>query len=664
MCGIAGVINLDGSPVEINRLGPMVQSLRHRGPDEEGVFQDGEVGLAHSRLSIIDLSGGRQPMQNCARSACIVFNGEIFNFVELMEFLEGKGHRFATRSDTEVILNLYTEYGLDCVHLMNGQWAFALWDAGKKRLFLSRDRFGILPLFYAKVGRSLVFASEIKSVLAFPGVQVGMDLEALRQVFTYWSPLAPRTPFRNVFQLPAGHSLIVEDGEIRIQQYYGLDYSETDSKAKVSPAEEQRCAEELSELLMDSTRIRLRADVPVGAYLSGGLDSSIITALAQKYVGSSLCTFSVAFQDRGLDESAYQEEVVRALATTHRTICCTEDEIGRVLPEVIWHTECPVLRTAPAPLFLLSKLVRESGFKVVLTGEGADEFQGGYDIYKEAKIRAFWAAQMDSKRRPLLLSRLYPYLSGLQKQSPAYLQAFFHVDGIGPADPLFSHIPRWGLTAKSHLFFSADVRAGWREESDYTDMQQLLPARFGSWDLFSRAQYLEGSFLLPGYLLASQGDRMTMAHSIEARYPFLDHRVVEFSSRISPRLKMKVLREKFLLKRALGGMIPKAVAERPKQPYRAPDAASLFDPATHQARHEYVEEMLSPRRIHDFGIFDPAPVQKLVEKAKAGRATGFLDNAALVGILTTQLLIDQFVAHLKEGYSDAANRAGIAPVCR
>lgn len=663
MCGIAGFVNFDNRPADRTLLSRMIRTLQYRGPDDMGSYVDGPVALAHNRLSIIDLAGGKQPMATSQDAVWITFNGEIFNYVELREDLVKKGHHFATRSDTEVILHLYDEYGLDCVQHMNGQWAFAIWDKKNKRLFLSRDRVGVRPLFYTTAGDSFIFGSEVKALFAHPTVDRKLNVSALGQVFTYWFPLAPGTPFEGVEELPPGHSLTVENGQIKTHRYWQLDFSATDAACVQSPRAQERYESDFFNLLLDATRIRLRADVPVGAYLSGGLDSSVTTALAQRFVGSNLCTFSVAFEDPTLDESVFQQDVVRSLETKHRTIRCSADDIGEVFPAVIWHAERPILRTAPAPLFLLSRLVRESGFKVVLTGEGADEFLGGYDIYKEAKIRAFWAAQPDSLRRPLLLKRLYPYLNGLQKQSPAFLQAFFHASPEDVNDPFFSHIPRWELTRKSEVFFSPAIREEFQNCQGYADIRRLLPSKFGSWGKFSQAQYLEAAFLLPAYLLSSQGDRVAMAHSVEGRYPFLDHRVIQFAASLPPQLKMKVLNEKYILKKVFGDLVPPSVRNRPKQPYRAPDSVSFFDPITGRARQPYVDELLSPDCIRKAGIFDPSAVQKLVTKAKTGRASSFLDNAALVGVLSTQLLIHQFIHNFEERISHAADRAASTAVC-
>jgi asparagine synthase (glutamine-hydrolysing) len=641
----------------------MIGAVAHRGPDGSGVYQNGELGFAHARLSIIDLAGGHQPMSSADGDISITFNGEIFNFVELRRELEQQGHQFLTRSDTEVILHLYRQYGIECVNRMNGQWALAIWDRPRKRLFLSRDRLGVRPLFYNWTNNDLVFGSEAKALLAHPGVNAKINCSALHEVFTYWFPISPSTMFEGIEQLPPGHSLLVENGESKLIKYWELDFKDGDPRVEMSDRQEAALAEELGALLLDATRIRLRADVPVGAYISGGLDSSITAALARKCIGPSLHTFSLAFNESHLDESKYQMEVAEFLGTDHKVVRCSPSDIGEVFADVVWHMETPVLRTAPAPMFMLSRFVHEQGFKVVLTGEGADEFWGGYDIFKEAKVRSFIAANPDSKWRPLLLKKLYPYMEGLQKQSPAFLRTFFHTGRGQALHPLFSHIPRWELTQRSQMLFSEDVRAANYNADPWSSVTDHLPRGFENWTPFRRAQYLEAGFLLPDYLLSSQGDRVAMAHSVEGRYPFLDYRLVEFSMRVPSRLKMKALNEKYLLKQAFKNHIPKSVLERPKQPYHAPQSTSFFDPQTERATTDYVEEMMSPERIRDFGIFNIASVQKLVDKAKSGNAVSFLDNAALVGVMSTQSLIDQFTIHFEERLSHESDRERPAAVC-
>ena len=622
----------------------MVAALSHRGPDGRGVHVDGEIGLGHARLSIIDLAGGKQPMSNPEGTIWISFNGEIFNYVELRSGLMDRGWRFTTKSDTEVILRLYEEMGEDCVHELNGQWAFAIWDARQGKLFLSRDRMGIRPLFYARTAERLLFASEVKALFA-SGADLDrrIDLQALDQIFTFWVTLPPRTAFEGISQLPPGHSMIVQDGRTTIVKYWEPSYEPED--AEDSPANVKIRSEELLKLLEDATRIRLRSDVPVGAYLSGGIDSSFITALIQRVHKGKLKTFSVAFDDAEFDESAYQQSASAFLGTEHQQVRCSYQDIGQVFPQVVWHAEQPILRTAPAPLFRLSSLVHESGFKVVLTGEGADEILGGYDIFKEAKIRRFWAANLDSRRRPLLLKRLYPYMQNLQTQSDVYLKSFFHTSESDRESPFFSHLPRWQLTSMLKMFFSKDVRSQLASRDVYRDLRDVLPGEYAGWPHFCQAEYLETAYLLPGYILSSQGDRMAMAHSVEGRYPFLDHRVVKFAGRLSPSLKMKVLNQKFLLKRAAEGLIPSEIISRPKQPYRAPDGKSFFQPEA----LPYVEQLLAPEALVRSGIFDPPAVTALVKKFKAGRAIGVKDNMALVGILSTQLLTESFIDHFQPG---------------
>jgi asparagine synthase (glutamine-hydrolysing) len=385
----------------------------------------------------------------------------------------------------------------------------------------------------------------------------------------------------------------------------------------------------------------LRSDVPVGAYLSGGLDSSVITGLVKRLVPERLQTFSIAFDSDEFDESAYQDEVVQFLNAQHTRASCSGTDIARVFPDVVRHTERPIVRTAPAPMFLLSRLVRDSGFKVVLTGEGADELFGGYDIFKEAKIRAFWASRPDSTRRPLLLKRLYPYLQDVQSQPDAYLQAFFRI-GAGSANCFFSHLPRWQLTARLKQLFSTDVQSELAPTDAFADLKATLPEDFERWDWFARAQYLETAILLPGYILSSQGDRVAMAHSVEGRFPFLDHRVVQFAASLPARFKLKVLNEKYILKRVARPLVPAVVTRRTKQPYRAPDAIAFMTPDG-GGLPEYVETLLAPDRIAEDGIFDPAAVRQMVSKARAGRLRSARDNMAFVGVLSTQLFVDQFV---------------------
>jgi asparagine synthase (glutamine-hydrolysing) len=650
MCGIAGVLNFKAEGVPADLLQQMVGMIRHRGPDASGVYTAGQVGLGHARLSIIDLSGGQQPMSNADQSLWITFNGEIFNYVELREELVQKGYRFATHSDTEVILHMYEDKGEECVRFLNGQWAFAIWDAKRQKLFLSRDRAGVRPLFYCQTTGAFVFASEIKSIFAHPTVERNIDVVALDQVFTYWCTVPPQTMFKGIQELPPAHSMVVEDGKLRVWPYWSLDYSALHDKMS-----EEDCADQLLQLLNDATRLRLRSDVPVGAYLSGGLDSTVITALIQRCSGTKLKTFSVTFDDPEFDESFYQQEVITYLGTDHQSVRCSYQDISRIFPGVIWHTEKPILRTAPAPLYLLSQLVRDQGYKVVLTGEGSDEFLGGYDIFKEAKIRRFWAANVASRYRPLMLKRLYPYLQNLQAQSNAYRQAFFHINASDVSNPFFSHLPRWELTSKLKMFLSESVKSVIASSDTYREMRRLLPAGYEQWGGFSQTQYLEAMGLLPGYILSSQGDRMAMAHSVEGRFPFLDYRVVEFSTTIPARFKMKVLNEKYILKRAVGTLIPSSVKKRPKQPYRAPDARSFFHQDSQAARHAYVNELLSCKQIQKNGLFNPLAVQKLVDKAKKGQIIGAKDNMALVGILSTQLLMEQFINNMRRHVVHADN---------
>ena len=635
MCGIAGLQTASGQTPDPEMLRRMVAAIRHRGPDGDGFHVEPGIGLGHARLSIIDLGGGAQPIHNETQDVWITYNGEVFNYIELRRMLEQRGHRFYTSTDTEVIVHLYEELGDRFVEELNGQFAFALWDRPRRRLILARDRAGILPLYYARVPGGIVFASEVKAILASGLVAPALDPNGLDELMTFWAPLAPRTVFRGVNQLGPGEMLVVEGSNSNVRSYWRWQFP---ASGEHRHAGQSQLQEELLETLADATQIRLRADVPVGAYLSGGLDSSSLVALLKERVPHTLQTFSIGFDDAGLDESSHQRTVVRHLQTEHNHVQCSLADIAQVFPRTILHSESPILRTAPAPMQLLSRLVRQSDVKVVLTGEGADEVLGGYDIFKEAKVRQFWARQPESAWRPALLKRLYPYLDLTTAQSAAYLKEFFGVGLQRPDDPFFSHLPRWATTAQCKLFFSDEFRA----QIDGTATERLratLPADIARWHAFNRAEYLEARTLLPSYLLSSQGDRMLMASSVEGRFPFLDHRLIEFANRLHPRYKMRVLREKHLLKEAIRSRLPAATVDRHKQPYRAPDAAAFLGPQA----PDYVNELMARDRLARYGYFDPDKVSRLMSKLMRAKTPAARDNMAFVGVLSTQLWHTRFV---------------------
>jgi asparagine synthase (glutamine-hydrolysing) len=641
MCGIAGLWFRDPSRMaDRAQLTRMIGAIPHRGPDGTGYHIEPGVGLGHARLSIIDLGGGAQPIHNTDETVWITYNGEVFNYVELRQELLARGHQFYTQSDTEVIVHAYDEYGDDFVRHLNGQFAFALWDRKKRRLLLVRDRAGILPLYYSVVssgqGETVVFGSEVKALTASGLVQPALDPDGLDELMTFWAPLAPRTIFAGVSQVGPGEMLVLDEKGVSRRRYWHWEFPEVGSLRREDP---EKLKAELLEVLGDATQIRLRADVPVGAYLSGGLDSSSLVALLKQRVPKTLQTFSIGFDVAGLDESAHQREVVEHLDTNHNHVQCTLADIARDFPKMIAHSESPVLRTAPTPMHMLSGLVRRNGVKVVLTGEGADEVLGGYDIFKESKVRQFWAQQPASTWRPGLLKRLYPYLDLTTEQSAAYLKEFFGVGLSNPNDPCFSHLPRWATTAQCKLFWSDEFRK--RVSGDPAQrLRESLPKELASWHPFSRSEYLEAKTLLPSYLLSSQGDRMLMSNSVEGRFPFLDHRLIEWATKLHPRYKMKVLREKWLLKDAMRSRLPASILDRHKQPYRAPDAAAFLGPQI----PEYVKELTSEAMIARFGYFDPVKVSRLMTKLGRSKGASARDNMAFIGVLSTQIWHATFVS--------------------
>jgi asparagine synthase (glutamine-hydrolysing) len=622
-------------------LEAMIGTLRHRGPDGFGFLVDGPVGLAHARLSIIDLSTGDQPISNEDRTVWTVFNGEIFNYVELRAELERLGHTFRTHSDTETIVHAYEQWGDEFVQHLNGQFAIALWDVRRRRLLLVRDRVGVRPLYVLRDGKRLLFGSEIKAILAVSTQPRRLDLAGLSQVFTFWSTVGERTVFEGIRSIPPGCMLSLEDGRETLSRYWAWEFPPRDEHADMTFDE---AAEELRFLLTDAVNLQLRSDVPVGAYLSGGLDSSVIVSLVRQNTAVPLRTFSVCFEDAEFDESEYQQAMVRHLGTDHTSVRCTQQDIGAAFARLMQHVETPIVRTGPVPLMILSSAVHQSGFKVVLTGEGADEVFGGYDLFKEAHIRRFWARQPQSRWRPALLSRLYPYLRHSPVGSGAFGQSFFG-QGLKEVDsPFYAHRQRWMTTRRLHAFLSDDAKSSLGSCDPEAELAKLLPPEITHWAGLSRDQFVEANTLLYGYLLSSQGDRVAMANSVEGRVPFLDHRVIEFANRLPPNFKLRGLKEKAVLRESVRDLLPERIVNRVKQPYRAPDSQSFFKGG---AGADLAADLLSPERIRDAGYFDGETVRRLVEKCRAGKAIGFADNMAFVGILSTMAVHDIFIRQNK-----------------
>jgi len=639
MCGIAGFINsrkplseAEGEPI-LNR---MMTRIHHRGPDDCGLYLEPGMGMGNVRLSIIDLSGGDQPLCNEDGSLWIVYNGEVFNYIELYKELIKKGHRFKTHSDTEVILHMYEEYGARALQYLNGQFAFAIWDNRKKECFFARDRVGIRPLFYTEINGTLVFGSEIKSIFEFPGIKKHFSPEALKEVFTFWTTLSPHTLFDGVYELPPGHCAWYKSGRLEIKKFWSLRYATSSTRFEGTPTD---ALDQFRYLLSDSVALRLRSDVPVAAYLSGGLDSSATTALIKKVAPGHLNTFSIGFADDVFDETKYQQEVSQYFNTNHKSIVCTATDIADWFPKVVWHSEIPLLRTSPAPMMGLSKLVHDNGIKVVITGEGADEAFAGYNIFKETLIRQFWARQPHSKIRPLLLKKLYPYLPNISQASQGMLRMFFGYKLEETDSPVYSHLLRWQNTSNIQKHFTSELNEHLIDYNPVEQYAELIRPEFEGISSLAKAQLIETNIFMSGYLLSSQGDRMAMANSVEGRYPFLDYRLLEFAASLPDEFKLKGMNEKFLLKEMMKNEIPQSVLNRSKQAYRAPILEAFIGSKV----PDYVSDLLSSDRITACEVFNPTSVINLINKIKTAKIPSEVDNMALVGILSTQLLFSQFV---------------------
>ena len=556
MCGIAGIIYKNKNrEVNPEALIAMRDSMVHRGPDDEGLFIDNHIGLAHRRLSIVGLSTGHQPMTNESESLWIVFNGEIYNYPDLKQQLIKKGYQFRTESDTEVIIHLYTEYGKDCVLHLNGMFAFAIWDKNTQQVFLARDRMGVKPFYYAETDDAVIFSSEIKSLLAFPGFNAECNESAVYEYFLFRAVTGEKTLFKDVKSILPGYIMTISGNEIRLNSYWNLRNKAVDTI--ITPAEAK---ERLSELLDDAVRIRLMSDVPLGTFCSGGVDSSLVTALAAKAMGQPVNTFSVGFHEAEFDETYYARMVSKKYNTNHHELKLDSDEFSRLLPELIWLNDEPLNFSNSVHIYAISKLAKES-VTVVLTGEGADELFLGYPRYQIPRIAE------NIKRLSWIAKPLLNMASKIKNDHRLEKLSYYLNNDIDDIMRLNSATSR-NESVNRVLNQSLSRDLGYRNSvlSNTSDMDHLL----------SRMSLQDQQTYLVSIL--NRQDKMSMGASVEARVPFLDYRIAEFANSLPAKTRMKGFNTKMLVKQIAEDYLPKEVIYRRKSGFGVPLADWLRNP--------------------------------------------------------------------------------------
>lgn len=638
MCGLAGLLHSAETWQPQNRLEnlrKMIAALVHRGPDAQGYFQEGPIALGHCRLKIIAPNQGQQPMYSASGRYVLVFNGEIFNYIELKNALKRLGHEFITLSDTEVILHLLDEYGLAFAKHLNGQFAMAIWDKYKQQLILARDRLGICPLFYCVCQNQLLFASEIKAFLPVLPRRLTLNSDALNDLFTGWACFSPSSVFSGIKQVEPGCLQVFNSPfDAECVRYWQLAFPL--SPSDYAQDTEAELTEALNIQLKTAVALCSRSDVPVGAYLSGGLDSAVLVAFLSQQQ-APVNTFSLQFEQKNIDESAHQNSMAEYCGTQHHRFVCTSQHILDAFEHCVWHAESPLLRASAVPLSYLAQQVKQAGVGVVLSGEGADEFFGGYDIFKEAKIRAYMACAPYSKRRPLLLQRLYPYLATSKNSNNNFLKAYFSAQQL-PVQALgASHEPRWHSSQKIQSLLHADFPKQTLQQY-HEKVQRMYPPEAQHWQPLQHAQFLEIKTLLSGYLLSTQGDRMLMQHSVEGRFPYLDVHLIEWANRLPITFKLKALQEKYLLRKMAKNMLPEAIRQRTKMPYLAPSLGSSGALIKAHALWDY----LTPEAINRHGVFNASAVNALYKKLQASQHPSYSDIQAFTAVVSTQVLCQQF----------------------
>ena len=620
MCGICGTAGFEDKRLLLD----MCDIMQHRGPDDVGTFMDAGVGLGHQRLSIIDLKGGHQPVHNEDESVWVVYNGEIYNHLELRSDLESRGHRFYTASDTEVIVHLYEEYGADLVKSLRGMFAFALWDSNKKTLFLARDRLGIKPLYYTIIDGKLLFASEIKSILESDEVKRSVNTEALHDYLTFRHTLSDDTMFAGIKKLLPGHVMTYHEGEVAIKQYWDVPVGTGEFRS------EDYYIKHLRNLLEESVRMRLMSEVPLGVYLSGGIDSGIITGLMSKMVDDPIETFSVGFGAQGeIGELSQAQVAAEHFGTNHHELVVEQGAFIKHLPDIIWHTDEPVADPSALAMFMLSKMAKKH-VTVVLNGAGGDELFGGYISYKvglanERYHKVIPGAVRRGVVRPLV-NVVSPYLPskfyvGLQSATREvkehgflFAKSVFSEENKDElyADGLRSQIKHDSFARATDVLFKNTSQAGFLNRMMYADTKA----------------YLVDHILL-------ETDKLTMSSSIEARVPIIDHKVVEFAATIPPQLKLKGMTEKYILKKVGYDILPPSARNRKKRPFKIPINTWFKDEL-----NEMAMQVLDDSVILREGYFKPEVVQDIMRRHKKSE---LLYNHQLYALLVFEMWHERFV---------------------
>jgi len=616
MCGLVGFVDTrDERKPDKELLTRMTDKLVHRGPDSAGYFVDHSVALGFRRLSIIDLESGDQPIYNEDGSLVLMCNGEIFNYLELRKVLIKKGHSFRTKSDVEVLLHLYEEHGVDFLDKINGQFAFVIYDLKNRRLLLARDHFGINPLYYTTANGLFIFSSEIKAILEHPQAPREVDLTGLDQTLSFPGLVSPRTMFKGIQSLKSGNYIIVENGNIAVREYWDLDYPPL-SAGFISKSENEY-VDELKDLLTRSVKYRLQSDVPVGFYLSGGLDSSLIGALINQIAPDRLRhSFSIGFTDEDISETKHQRLMAEVTRSIHKEIIFDWSEIAERLQQMIYHCECPVRESYNTCSMALSAAAKNAGVKVILTGEGADELFAGYVGYRFDSFR-------DRE------SKSYDLETALEDELRERLW--------GDKD-FFYEKDHHALREVKQALYSAGVNELYRE-FDCLNHGLVNKERLRGRHPVHQRSYLDFKLRLSDHLISDHGDRMTLANSVEGRYPFLDIDLVEFSTRIPPELKLHNYIEKYVLKRVAEDLLPREIVKREKFGFHAPGSPYLL-----QHGVEWVNDLVSHDRIRRQGYFNPDVIDRLrAEYTQRGFKLNLpFEDDLLIVVLTFSIFLDTF----------------------